>query len=80
MIAEGTMPNELSPQALLVLQENNWFSSAFTLPPEPILFTKDYADWVMQCFNFKFTKIHKVFFYNKCHLLNSIFKDLTLYA
>ena len=78
MIAEGTMPNELCPQALLVLREKNWCRSTFTLPGKPILFTKDYADWLMQSFNFQFTKIHKVFFYKKCHLLNSIFKDLTI--
>jgi len=78
MIAEGTMPNESPPEALLVLQEKKWSRSAFTRPGEPIMFTKDYADWLMQSFNFKFTKIHQVFFYKKCKLLNSIFKDLTL--
>jgi len=78
MIAEGHMPDQSSPEALLVSQEKNWSRESHTTPGKPLLFTKDYADWPRQSFNFQFTKIHQVFFYKKCHILNSIYKDLTL--
>ena len=78
MIAEGHMPDPSSPKALMVLQKKNWSREARTPPGQPLLFTRDYADWLRHSFNFQFTKIHQVFFYKKCHILNSIYKDLTL--
>ena len=41
------------------------------------MFTKDYVDWLVKSFNFQFTVIQKVHFYNKCENLNSIVKDMT---
>ena len=82
MIAEGSIPHDLAspdlpPQALLLLLEKKWIRSSST-SGQPMMFTKDYADWLIKSFNFQFTTIHQVFFYKKCHLLNDIFRDLTL--
>ena len=81
MIAEGfiptTSPAHDPPKALLLLQQKKW-TRQYSTSGQPMMFTKDYADWLVKTFNFQFTTIHKVFFYKKCNLLNSIFKDLTL--
>ena len=44
----------------------------------PMLLTKDYLCWLTKHFNFQVTKIHSVFFYKKCKVLNSIYTELTL--
>ena len=81
MIAEGFIPAnspfDHPPNALLVLRDKKWTRQPSTCG-EPMMFTKDYADWLMKSFNFQFTVIHKVYFFRKCTILNSIFQDLTL--
>ena len=79
MIAEGYIPKVSGKdqfKALLLLQDKKWTRQSSTCGQQ-MMFTKDYADWLVKSFNFQFTVIHKVYFYKKCDILNSIFKDLT---
>jgi hypothetical protein len=80
MIAEGFIPSIESdinlPNALMVMQNNKWFRTHSNIG-QPLMFTNDYSEWLIKTFNFQFTKIHKVFFYKKCTILNEIFKELT---
>ena len=78
VIAEGYIPKVSGrdqPKALL-LQDKKWTWQSSTCCQQ-IMFTKDYVDWLVKSFNFQFTVIQKVHFYNKCENLNSIVKDLT---
>ena len=77
MIAEGFIPTQSPPHALLISKDKKWTRQHST-GGQPMMFTKDYADWLMKTFNFQFTVIHQVFFFRKCTVLNSIFKDLTV--
>ena len=81
IIAEGYipgLPGNLDPLKALILRKdgNNWERHAST-DNGPMLLTKDYLQWLMKCFNFQVTTIHKVYFYKKCDVLNSIFQHLT---
>ena len=77
MIAEGYLSSPNSPKALLLLKNKKWSRETLNLG-QPMMFTKDYADWLRNTFDFQFTTIHKVFFFKKCTLLNVIYKELTL--
>jgi len=81
IIAEGYIPHlkgNLDTLKALILRKdgNNWERHDST-HNEPMLLTKDYLQWLIKCFNFQVTKIHKVYFYKKCNVLNHIFQHLT---
>lgn len=71
------LPNRNEPLKALVLRNktSNWTRNTFT-EKEPILLTKDYLQWLIKKFNFQVTKIHQVFFYKKCDILNTLFQEL----
>jgi len=58
-------------------EEKKWNRCSATNPDKQgMLMTKDYLKYVIKEHNFQVTNIHQVFFYKKCNILPSIFKEL----
>ena len=82
IIAEGYIPQfpgQPPPLNALLLQNEGkkWQRCSSTQTSKrAILLTKDYVEWLVKHLNFQITKIHYVFFYKKCTVLNAIFQHL----
>ena len=76
-LAEGYVPQiELNPLFILSNKNNNWNRAGSTLKNEPLFFTRDYLNWLVREFNFRVTKVHKVWIYKKCKVFNLVFKQM----
>ena len=75
VILEGFIPPPYQLKALFQFKDKRWLRSTST--QEELMLTKDFVDWLIQHFNFQITVVHKVYFYKRCHILNSVFKELT---
>ena len=75
-LIEGFCPTpDMHPLLVRHSETRIWSRSNSTLQ-EKVLLSRDHLNWLRKEFNFQVTKIHKVWFYKKCPLFNSIFKDL----
>ena len=72
-IIEGHAPNP-SHTPLLLLRNKEWTRANST--HTGVLMTRDYLKWLMTDFNFKVTKIHKIWIYKKCNIFKTIFQSL----
>jgi hypothetical protein len=79
IILQGFIPQSNSCNLPLMIKNDDqiWSRSSKT-DQTPILLSKDYLCWLTTHFNFQVTKIHSVFFYKRCAVLNDIFSQLTL--
>jgi hypothetical protein len=81
IVLEGFVPLKSDgkcPKPLLCKNEEQNWSRQNATTSRPILLTKDYLNWLTKHYNFQVTKIHSVFFYKKCNILNLIYTELTL--
>ena len=81
IVLEGFVPHFSAKQIKPLLYKSKkqiWSRTDKTDTASPMLFTKDYLSWLTKNYNFQVTKIHSVFFYKKCNVLNSIYTQLTL--
>ena len=80
IVLEGYIPTNSNTVKPLLFKSNkqNWTRSDKTDRNCPMLFSKDYLSWLSKHYNFQVTKIHSVFFYKKCTVLNSVYAQLTL--
>jgi hypothetical protein len=76
IILEGYVPPQYKERLPLIVYENKQWNRTLNCTNTPILLSKDYFDWLIQQCQFQITKIHQVFFYKKCTLLNDIYKQL----
>jgi hypothetical protein len=83
LIADGYIPclQERPPplNALIIQNEDKKWKrcNSTKTTNRAMLLTRDYVEWLVKYFNFQITKIHYVFFYKTCTVLNSIFQHLT---
>lgn len=75
VVLEGFIPQQAGLKALLQYKDKRWARCSAT--QEELMLTKDFLDWLIQEFNFQITIVHKVYFYKRCYVLNSVFKELT---
>jgi len=78
-VLEGFIPQQMGQfgplKPLLQFKDKRW--ARYSSTQEELLLTKDFVDWLIEEYNFQITFVHKVYFYKRCHVLNSVFKELT---
>ena len=77
IVLEGFVPKELNHPLLVKNKDNKGWKRTCSTQSNAMMMTKDYLTWLVKHFNFQVDTIQCVFFYKKCMVLNSIFKELT---